>query len=82
MPLGDSGCGRARDPAAGFIAQGLDTLPVVRDAPGSLILRTGGGLPKRLIACQLDELGFVVTRILDDGDLRLTAAGRGAVGTL
>lgn len=48
-----------------------------RDALGNLVLRKGGGSPRRVIACALDRPGFTVTEITDDGYLRLREAGAG-----
>jgi putative aminopeptidase FrvX len=42
-----------------------------RDAAGSLIRRRGSGRPRRVVACTLDRLGYAVTRITDNGYLRL-----------
>ncbi|MFQ5627303.1 MAG: hypothetical protein ACE5I1_00970 [bacterium] len=68
--------------AAEFIKNQLGSLPVKQDAHGSLTLTIGTGEPKRLIACQLDEPGYVVTHIQDDGYLRLNRVGRGQMGAL
>ena len=42
-----------------------------RDALGNLVLRRGSGSPRRIVACALDEPGFVVSGITADGYLRL-----------
>ncbi|HKV52013.1 MAG TPA: M20/M25/M40 family metallo-hydrolase, partial [Gemmatimonadaceae bacterium] len=42
-----------------------------RDALGNLVLRRGSGSPRRVVACALDEPGFVVSGITADGYLRL-----------
>ena len=41
------------------------------DSAGNLLVRIGSGAPKTLIAAPLDEPGYVVSRITDDGYLRL-----------
>src|SRR6185437_2830505 len=48
-----------------------------RDAMGNLILRVGTGSPTRVVACGLDETGYVVSDITDDGYLRVHEAGTG-----
>ena len=46
-----------------------------RDRAGNVILTLGEGEPKMLIACPLDEPGFVVGGIREDGYLTLRRAG-------
>ncbi len=50
-------------------------LPIVpgsaRDRSGSVVLRRGSGAPARLVACPLDEPGYVVGGIRPDGWLTL-----------
>src|ERR1700693_934723 len=48
-----------------------------RDRMGNRIKRVGEGTPRRVIACGLDETGYVVSEITDDGYLRVHAAGNG-----
>ena len=48
-----------------------------RDAVGNLIRRAGTGSPRRVVACGLDETGYAVSDISDDGYLRVHAAGNG-----
>ena len=43
----------------------------VRDRAGNAILRLGQGAPARLVACPLDEPGYVVGGVRDDGYLTL-----------
>ena len=69
-------------PAAEFIRQRLGGLDVEQNQLGSLTLTLGSGEPKRLFVAQLDEPGYVVSRIQEDGYLRLSALGRGYRGTL
>jgi putative aminopeptidase FrvX len=51
-----------------------------RDPNGNLIQRVsaGSGGPRRVVACGLDWHGYVVSRIRDDGYLRLHRIGRGS----
>jgi putative aminopeptidase FrvX len=66
-------------PAADFIRERLGrALPVRSDALGNLTVTLGSGGPRRLVACPLGEPGFVVSRIENDGYLRLAAAGEDA----
>ena len=46
-----------------------------RDRIGNVTLTLGRGTPKRLIACGLDEVGYVVGNITDDGYLLLRRVG-------
>jgi hypothetical protein len=48
----------------------------VRDRAGSARFQQAGGSVKRLVACPLDEPGYVVGGIQDDGYLRLRRVGR------
>jgi putative aminopeptidase FrvX len=68
--------------AAKFIRSRLGALPVKQDALGNLILVIGSGKPRRLFTAALDEPGYVVTRIQDDGYLRLNPVGSGNRGNL
>jgi putative aminopeptidase FrvX len=42
-----------------------------RDRPGNAVLQLGGGSVKRLVVCPLDEPGFVVGAVREDGYLTL-----------
>ena len=53
-----------------------------RDALGNLVLRRGEGRPRRVVACGLDEAGYAVSAITDDGYLRLHGAGNARRGAL
>jgi putative aminopeptidase FrvX len=46
----------------------------IRDRSGSAVLVLGSGAPRRLVACPLDEPGWVVGSIQDDGYLTLRRA--------
>lgn len=46
----------------------------VRDRSGSAVLVLGSGSPRRLVACPLDEPGWVVGQVQDDGYLTLRRA--------
>jgi putative aminopeptidase FrvX len=48
------------------------------DNLGNIVLRTGKGAPHTLIVAPLDEAGFVVSAITDDGYLRVHRPGPGA----
>lgn len=48
------------------------------DRWGNYSKRAGTGTPRRVVACALDQSGFVVSRITDDGYLRLRRAGASA----
>ena len=46
-----------------------------RDQFGNLIKHVGEGSPRRVVACGLDETGYVVSEITDDGYLRVHTNG-------
>src|SRR5437868_10117624 len=48
-----------------------------RDAQGNLVRRVGSGSPRRVLACGIDEVGYAVSEITEDGFLRVHAAGNG-----
>ncbi|MFL6201373.1 MAG: M28 family peptidase, partial [Thermoanaerobaculia bacterium] len=48
----------------------------------NLTVTAGSGSPRRLIACPMGEPGYVVSRIRDDGYLRLVPAGNLSLGAL
>src|SRR5438128_7147496 len=47
-----------------------------KDRAGNVVLTMGRGAPKRLAVCPLDEPGYVVGNITDDGYLTLRRVGR------
>src|SRR6185437_6014679 len=47
------------------------------DRVGNLVRRVGQGSPRRVIACGIDETGYVVSAIDDDGYLRVHMDGNG-----
>src|SRR2546426_2563092 len=47
-----------------------------KDRAGNVVLTLGRGAPKRLAVCPLDEPGYVVGNITDDGYLTLRRVGR------
>ncbi len=49
-----------------------------RDRAGSVVVVLGSGSPRRLVACPMDEWGYVVGGIRDDGWLTLRRVGGGA----
>jgi putative aminopeptidase FrvX len=70
------------EPAAELVRSSLPGLPVQRDALGNVFVTLGSGSPKRLIACPLGEPGFAVTRITDDGYLRISPIGQTPLSAL
>ena len=57
----------------------LSLLPgSMRDRVGNVTLSLGRGAPKRLVSCALDEIGYAVGNITDDGYLTLRRVGGGA----
>ena len=49
-----------------------------RDRTGNVTLTLGRGSPKRLVYCNLDEVGYVVGNITEDGYVLLRRVGGGA----
>ena len=49
-----------------------------RDRAGNVTLTLGRGAPRRLVYCNLDEVGYVVGNITDDGYILLRRVGGGA----
>ena len=73
--------GREQD-ASRFV-QGLFKAGALRtDRLGNLVLVLGNGTPRRLLVAPLDEPGYVVSQIRDDGYLRVAPVGGGQVGPL
>jgi len=57
----------------------LSMLPgSARDRTGNVTLTLGRGAPKRLVSCALDEIGYAVGNITDDGYLLLRRVGGSA----
>ena len=48
-----------------------------RDRSGNVTLTLGRGAPRRLVYCALDEIGYVVGNITDDGYILLRRVGGG-----
>ena len=63
------------DLAAGRILSGTNGW--MRDSVGNVFKRTGSGSPRRVIACGLDQVGYAVSEITDDGYLRVHGDGNG-----
>lgn len=53
-----------------------------RDAQGNLVRRVGSGSPRRVLACGIDEVGYAVSEITEDGLLRVHTAGNGRLHPL
>ncbi|GAC1599342.1 MAG: hypothetical protein NVS3B25_26160 [Hymenobacter sp.] len=53
-----------------------------RDRLGNLVLVLGSGSPRRLLVAPLDEPGYVVSHIQDNGYLRVAPVGGGQSGPL
>lgn len=62
------------EPATEWVRQRLAGLSPTRDALGNVTVTVGSGSPRKLVACPLGEPGYVVSRIHDDGYLRLIPA--------
>lgn len=53
-----------------------------RDRAGDVIARLGSGSPTRLVACPMDEWGYVVGRIADEGYVTVRRVGQGDIPPL
>lgn len=53
-----------------------------RDDLGNLVMTVGSGHPRRLVACGLDHVGYIVSEITDQGYLRLHRSGNNAMHPL
>ncbi|MEO7531720.1 MAG: M20/M25/M40 family metallo-hydrolase [Sediminibacterium sp.] len=53
-----------------------------KDKLGNLVITIGSGSPKQLFAAPLDEPGYVISQIQDDGYLRIAPVGFGYQGNL
>jgi hypothetical protein len=53
-----------------------------QDRLGNMIITIGSGAPKRLFTAPLDEPGYVISQIQEDGYLRITPVGFGQQGTM
>ncbi len=67
--------GREGD-AASYLRSRLAGLDARTDSLGDVVLSLGHGAPRRLLACAMDEPGFVVSAVTDDGFLRLSSVGQ------
>src|SRR5687768_15012520 len=68
--------------ASRFVQALLKAGTVQRDRLGNLVLVLGSGSPRRLLAAPLDEPGYVVSQIQDNGYLRVAPVGGGQAGPL
>jgi putative aminopeptidase FrvX len=67
--------------AASFVQSLFDKGTLKMDKLGNIVLVLGSGTPRRLFTAPLDEPGYVISQIQEDGYLRITPAGRGHMGT-
>lgn len=70
------------EPAASYIQSLFPNARMEKDKLGNLILTIGTGSPKRLITVPLDEPGYVVSEIQEDGYLKINPVGYGHNGNL
>ncbi len=61
----------------------LTLLPgAVKDRAGNVVLTRGRGAPTRIVACGMDEIGYVVGSVSEEGYLSLRRVGATNVGPL
>ena len=70
------------DEATQFVQSLFKAGTFKKDKLDNLILITGSGYPKRLFAAPLDEPGYVVSSIKDNGYLRITPVSFGHIGNM
>lgn len=68
--------------AATYIQALFSKEELEKDKLGNLILAIGSGEPKILITAPLDEPGYVISQIQEDGYLKLNPIGMGHIGNL
>lgn len=68
--------------ASAYLQSLLPKVPFKKDKLGNLYVVFGSGSPRKLIATPLDEPGYVVSEIRDNGYLRVTPVGGGHEGNL
>jgi putative aminopeptidase FrvX len=68
--------------ARNFINNLFEKGLVKQDRLGNIVITIGSGSPKRLFTAPLDEPGYVISQIQEDGYLRITPVGFGQQGTM
>ena len=68
--------------AASYIQDLFQKGELKKDRLGNLIMVLGSGHPKRLITVPLDEPGYVISQIQQDGFIKLNPLGFGYIGNL
>lgn len=70
------------DEASQFVQSLFNAGTFKKDKLGNLVLVIGSGYPKRLFAAPLDEPGYVISSIQENGYLRITPVGYGYRGNM
>lgn len=70
------------DEASQFVQSLFNAGTFKKDKLGNLVLVIGSGYPKRLFAAPLDEPGYVISSIQENGYLRITPVGYGHRGNM
>lgn len=68
--------------ASAYLQSLLPKVPFKKDKLGNLYVEFGSGSPRKLITTPLDEPGYVVSEIQEDGYLRIAPIGGGHEGNL
>ncbi|HVZ24464.1 MAG TPA: hypothetical protein VG842_00315, partial [Sediminibacterium sp.] len=68
--------------ARSFISQLFEKGVCREDKLGNLVITIGSGAPKRLFVAPMDEPGYVISEIQQDGYLRITPVGYGQQGPM
>jgi len=77
-----SGVTGREEEASRFVESLFKAGALQHDRLGDLVLVLGSGLPRRLLVAPLDEPGYVVSQIQDNGYLRVAPVGGGRIGPL
>lgn len=76
LEFGPSGCeDRVREKIKQKIADYIDGYEVIEDGLGNLIIHIGGNGPKLMVSAHMDEVGFMVTGILENGLIKVGTVG-------
>ena len=76
LAFGPSGCeDGVKEIIKNEIKEYIDGYEVIEDSLGNLIVHVGGNGPKLMVSAHMDEVGFMVTGILENGLLKIGTVG-------
>jgi putative aminopeptidase FrvX len=77
-----SGVSGREEEAAAYVASLFAKGTLKKDKLGNLILSVGSGQPRILLTTPLDEPGYVISSIQDNGYMRIAPIGNKSLGTM